>query len=355
MNIAMDSIDKDVSAIARMQAPPTAWPPKYRAAEFIKLPVIKPMPLIDGLLDGASRIMLGGGSKTFKTWLLLDLATSQAAGVPWLLFKAHATPTLYVNFELEDYYFQQRLDAIWKAKEIPPPHNLIVWNMRNQVFGLAELIEDLVRFCQTEGIKVVFIDPFYKLLKPNQDENRQTDMADVLAQFAPLNALGAAIVFAMHYSKGNQADKDPMDRISGAGSLARDPDNLILLTRHQVDFAFVLDFVVRNKPPIKPFVVQWKHPLLRQCPFLDPADLKIKKTAGAKKKVSLDKLLAFLKEHDDQWLVPEFVDHAAARFDISKRTCYRLFEELREARKVCVSETTEHVALEPTVFGLHAI
>jgi hypothetical protein len=349
MNLKMDSIEQD--AIGLMQARPN-WPPKYRAAEFIKLPVIKPMPLIDGLLDGSSRIMLGGGSKTFKTWLLLDLATSQAAGVPWLLFKAHATPTLYVNFELEDYYFQARLNAIWKAKDIEPPHNLIVWNMRNQVFGLAELIEDLVRFCQTEGIKVVFIDPFYKLLKPDQDENRQTDMADVLARFAPLNALGAAIVFAMHYSKGNQADKDPMDRISGAGSLARDPDNLILLTKHKVDFAFVLDFVVRNKPPIKPFVVQWKHPLLTQC-FLDPADLKVKSAAGRKKKVSLDKLLAFLKEHDDQWLVAEFVGHAAEHFDLSERQCYRLFDELREARKVCVSETTEHVALEPTVLGLH--
>jgi len=34
---------------------------------------------------------------------------------------------------------------------------------------------------------------------------------------------GAAVGFGAHYSKGNQAGKEAIDRVSGSGVFARDP------------------------------------------------------------------------------------------------------------------------------------
>ena len=44
---------------------------------------------------------------------------------------------------------------------------------------------------------------------------------------------GAAILYAAHFSKGNQAGKDAIDRISGSGVFGRDADTLIILTKHE--------------------------------------------------------------------------------------------------------------------------
>jgi len=40
--------------------------------------------LVDGLLTECGKFMIGGGSKSFKTWLLLDLALALSTGSPFL-------------------------------------------------------------------------------------------------------------------------------------------------------------------------------------------------------------------------------------------------------------------------------
>ena len=44
---------------------------------------------------------------------------------------------------------------------------------------------------------------------------------------------GAAVALAGHYAKGNAAAKESIDRISGRGVFARDPDSLITFTKHE--------------------------------------------------------------------------------------------------------------------------
>jgi hypothetical protein len=65
-----------------------------------------------------------------------------------------------------------------------------------------------------------------------------------------------------------------MDRISGSGVFARDPDSIVTLTRHETDDAFSVEMTLRNFPPQEPFVVRRKHPLMEIDGKLDPAKLK---------------------------------------------------------------------------------
>ncbi len=86
---------------------------------------------------------------------------------------------------------------------------------------------------------------------------------------------GAAVAFGVHYSKGNQASKDAIDRVSGSGVFARDPDSLLNFTKHEEADCYTVEATLRNFPPLDPFVVRWKYPLFTRDTGLDPAALKV--------------------------------------------------------------------------------
>jgi hypothetical protein len=322
------------------------WPPWIAAPELLAAATHKPLPLIDNLFDAGSRMLVGGGSKTFKTWLLCDLAVSLSAGMPWLGFICRRAGVLYVNFELRDFYLQSRFRQILAAKRIDAPERLKIWNLRGFEFSLSPFIDLLSKSLPASDIRLVIIDPFYKLLTPLEDENNQTQMAAVLARFAAINALDVSVLFAMHFSKGNQATKDPLDRISGAGTLARDPDNVITLTPHQSEHSFVLDFIIRDHPPIDSFTVSWKTPLLVRSDHLDP--LQLKGRGGRPSQFSSSSLLGLLQDNDDAWNSAAFREAATGAFGCSEATFYRMRDSLVHSKAIFQSKATGNWCVLPS-------
>jgi hypothetical protein len=319
---------------------PVNWPPILSYPSFAKAPCQKPKPLIANLLDCGSRILFGGGSKTYKTWLQCDLAICLACGCPWLGFSTVSTRVLYVNFELKDYYIQRRLASICEAKEIDCLlENLTIWNLRGFDFDRADLCPYLLERCKDDGIQMVFIDPFYKLLRQNEEENKQTDMGAVLRCFDPYNKAEITTAFGIHFSKGNQAGKEPEDRISGAGTLVRDPDNIVTLTKHEQPQAFILDFIIRDHPPIDSFVVQWNTPIMVRTD-LDPA--KIKKPAlGRRESCDPLDLLLIIKTHDDELKTNELVELVDSQLGWSKRTVMKKLNVLESDHQIFKSKLSD--------------
>jgi hypothetical protein len=68
------------------QATLSDLPPIVDAASFVSEHLSEPPQLVRGVLHQGSMLALGGGSKSFKTWCLLDLALSVAHGADWLGF-----------------------------------------------------------------------------------------------------------------------------------------------------------------------------------------------------------------------------------------------------------------------------
>jgi RecA-family ATPase len=81
-------------------------PPIEDVSAFIVKPMQKPQLLIDKILHQGSKMAVGGGSKSFKTWILLDLALSVACGVPWLGFNTTKAKALYCNLEIQTHLRQ---------------------------------------------------------------------------------------------------------------------------------------------------------------------------------------------------------------------------------------------------------
>jgi len=62
-------------------------PPIKRLSELMGSRPIAPPELISGILHQGSKMVLGGGSKSYKTWALIDLGLSVASGTAWWGFR----------------------------------------------------------------------------------------------------------------------------------------------------------------------------------------------------------------------------------------------------------------------------
>jgi hypothetical protein len=315
-----------------------AWPPLVTYAQFEATPIEKPRPLVENVLDVASRMIFGGGSKTYKTWAMSDLALSLVVGVQWWGFPSFQAPALYVNFELKPYYMRERMRAIRLAKklEVGPLHIL---NLRGYEVTLSMFKEMLLSEIEKHNILVVFVDPFYKLLGGG-DERLSSEINVIMAAFDEINLkTGATVVFAAHFTKGNQAGKEAIDRLSGGGSINRDPDNLVTMTKHETEHAFTVDFTLRDFAPIDPFVVRWEYPLLVRADDLDPENLK--KPIGRRVECSPTDLFGIIQINDDELTTSALVQKVESELGWSKSTTLRKLNELQKNKKVFRSKATE--------------
>jgi len=299
-------------------------------AYFVKEKIEPPAELIAGIFHQGSKMAFGGGSKTFKTWTLLDLALSIAAGEPWLSFKTKKGRVLFLNFEIQPAFFQQRIRAIADAKQIAlVPGMIDLWNLRGQAAGYASIFPRILERVKDSWYALIVLDPIYKCYG-DVDENSAGAVAGLMNAIEALTVeTGAATAFGAHYSKGNQSGKDSIDRISGSGVFGRDPDSILNFTRHEEQDAFTVEMTLRNFKPVDPFVARWLYPLMRRDESLDPA--KLKKPPGRTPQHSGDDILKLLAVDG---LTATKWERAAEKRGISRRTFYRLKNALEDSGQI---------------------
>lgn len=200
-----------------------------------ELPPLKP-PLIDGILREGHKMLLSGPSKAGKSYALIELCIAIAEGRDWLGWPCRQGRVYYVNLELDPASCINRFDEVYRALGWPQTNAdaIDVWNLRGKAKPMDELLPALLRRCVKRGYKAVVIDPIYKVI--TGDENAADQMSRFCNQFDKIAAeLGCAVIYCHHHSKGAQGGKKAMDRASGSGVFARDPDALIDLTELSVD------------------------------------------------------------------------------------------------------------------------
>ena len=320
---------------------PNILPPPLDFTKFEVLPTAKPRSIIKDILDDSSRMVFGGPAKSFKSWGLCDLALSLAAEIPWLEFETFYTPGLYVNFELRDFHFQQRLKSIKKAKGIKKiePGALEVWNLRGIQIKLQHFIDQLSFWIEKTKRLAVYVDPFYKLLGEGKDERVSSDLNPILVGFNQINRrTGASIISALHFVKGNQSAREPAERISGGGNLIRDPDSLLTFTGHENKGESILDFTLRDYPSPESFTVKWDFPLL--CRSNSDPD-RIRRAKGGREGYDARDLQELIADHDDQLSSDDLVKKAKQELGWSERTVFNKLKILRREKKVFLSKMNQ--------------
>jgi hypothetical protein len=313
------------------------------ATTFIDTEIVLPPDVIKGILHLGGKIVLGGGSKSFKTWQQLDLAASIATGTPWLGFPTQQGRVLCLNFEIPAPFYNWRIQTVCRAKGVQlQPNQFYVWNLRGYAMDVNDLVPKIIeRIKDAPTFALMDLDPIYKVLGQWRDENKAGDVAELLNAVERLAVKsGAAVLFGSHFSKGNQAAKEAIDRISGSGVFGRDPDSILTFTRHAQEDVFALDFILRNHRPQEAFCVRWKFPLMERDDSLDPADLKQQaKRAGRPRETSDEKLLALLEPQP--LTAGTWQERAEQGLKMSEGTFWRRLRELRESGRIKKNENEE--------------
>lgn len=195
------------------------------------LPPLAP-PLVDGVLRQGHKMLLAGPSKAGKSFALIELCISIAEGRPWMgRFSCAQGKVLYINLELDRASCLHRFRDVYEALGWPAEHleNLDVWNLRGASVPMDKLAPKLIRRAKKRGYIAVVLDPIYKVI--TGDENSADQMARFCNQFDLVcRELGCAVIYCHHHSKGAQGGKRSMDRASGSGVFARDPDAMLDMT-----------------------------------------------------------------------------------------------------------------------------
>ena len=205
--------------------------------EFDNPPPLAPE-LIQGILRVNHKMCVVGPSKAGKSFLLIELAIAIAEGVEWIGHVCRQGKVLYINLELDKSSCTHRFVDVYKALGVQPQHLDCIerWNLRGRTMTLDKLTPKLIRRAQKNGYAAIIFDPIYKVL--TGDENSASDMAAFCNNFDRIaRECGCAIVYCHHHSKGGQGDKRSMDRASGSGVFARDPDAMIDLLPLESDKA----------------------------------------------------------------------------------------------------------------------
>ncbi|MBR2096580.1 MAG: AAA family ATPase [Prevotella sp.] len=297
------------------------------------LPELAPE-LIQGVLRKGHKMLLSGGSKTGKSMLMIQLAIAIASGGHWLNRYCEQGKVLYVNLEIDSSSFARRIAAACKQRGITPDkinHNLRVWNMRGHSTQLDKLTPKLIRRCEKENFTAIIIDPIYKVMMG--DENKAGDMAQFCNQFdAIATKLNCAVIYVHHFSKGEQGKKASIDRASGSGVFARDPDTIATVTKlYNVRGTYPavrVEFTLREFPELKPIDAWYQYPI-----HVVDTDGDLKEATVEEKKK---------KTHEEN--LQDFVDNLEIAFE---NLCD---DEDGNPREVPQPELIEYMDMERTAF-----
>jgi RecA-family ATPase len=300
--------------------------------------LIDPPPLADVLIDGILRkghkMLISGPSKAGKSFFLMELAIALANGDTWIGFQCRKSRVLYVNFEIDEASCINRFieirKAIFERRNIRCDHmdDLLVWNLRGYAMKLDDLVPKLVARAKDLNLDVILVDPIYKVI--TGDENSASDMAAFCNEFDRIaTLLKCSVIYCHHHSKGSQGFKKAMDRASGSGVFARDPDAQLDMLEieppddymdNTTDTAWQIESSLREFPNIIPKRIWFRYPLheeeyngeLKHQPIADGSK------GGRPNKISDEQI----EQYFDEYAVNGFVNSRdmAAALEVSERS-----------------------------------
>lgn len=246
--------------------------PEELDALWDNMPDLAP-PLIEGILREGHKMLIAGPSKAGKSFALIQLCISIAEGKPWFGFDCTQGKVLYVNLELDRASCLHRFKDVYEALEQSPTNigNISIWNLRGKSLPMDQLAPKLIRRAQKRNYKAIIIDPIYKVI--TGDENSADQMANFCNQFDKVcTELKCAVIYCHHHSKGSQTGKRSMDRASGSGVFARDPDALLDLL--ELELENMNEDKLQDAPIDTNQCTAWRmEGTLREYPKFKPVDL----------------------------------------------------------------------------------
>jgi hypothetical protein len=220
-----------------------------------------PTPLIEGVIDVGTMVVLAGQFGTFKSFATVGWACAVATGTPWMGRPVPvAKPVLYVAAEGAS-GIKLRVNAWERASGVTvPDHMLITLSLALNISD-DDACRELLTICREFNIGMVIFDTLHRVTggldeNSSKDMHRVTYVADALRE-----TMGATTVYAHHTGHG-------ATRSRGASSIEDDAD-CVWITRLTGD---------QGRDPKKPR--QFEQRKTKDSALMDPFFVKLELIDG---------------------------------------------------------------------------
>lgn len=219
--------------------------------DFIATPPAELDPIVANSFERGDKVELIAPSKCRKSFFALDLALHVATGLPFCgLAIPKKRKVLLVNLEVKRDWMKRRVLSRLEGYGIKPTEldgNLSLMNCRGQGGVVRDAIYARVKAAKPD---FVIIDPRYKLMRVDEDENTGNGLIGILNLLDSIAEKGAAVMIVSHDKKGDIKTQDIRDRGAGSNWAARDVDCRFVMTPDKKDENLVeVGVLARNYPP----------------------------------------------------------------------------------------------------------
>lgn len=199
----------------------------FTAQELSEMDVPPQQFVIEGLIPMGLGLLVAK-PKIGKSWMILDLCLSVAAGEPFLGYRTHQHGTLYLALEDGEGRLQDRMNKVLHGKAVPKAARFSITASRID----DGLIDELSTVLDANpDIRLVCIDTLSKV-KPKEKAFENVYSADygymgVLKNFADSRGIGIIVV---HHTSKRRSD-DPFESINGSTGIMGASDYTIILNK----------------------------------------------------------------------------------------------------------------------------
>lgn len=192
------------------------------------LPAVKFM--VEGLLPQGLSV-LAAPPKYGKSWLVLDLCLSVAAGSPFLGKKTNKGRCLYLALEDSLNRLQDRMNKVLAGSQAPAGFDFSL-SSHDLSNGLIEQLEAYIN--SREGTGVIVVDTFQKIrgCTGKNESAYASDYKEIgkLKEFADKHKLCLLLV---HHLRKMADDSDVFNRISGTSGITGAADTMMVLSKNK--------------------------------------------------------------------------------------------------------------------------
>jgi len=212
-------------------------------------PPEQPPYMANGLIDHKGKIILAGPPKIGKSRLALNAAFSLVTAQPFLGFDTYrAARVLFLQFEIAEPRFRQRVNGVARALKIPPDNDLALHliTLNSLRLDAGEGVREFKKLVRATRAEIVFLDPMAKL--HTGDENEQADMQQLLNTLDDcIEELGISVILVHHISKpGGGEQREAWARLRGSSYIPAWADSMLILERASPDALPQVRSVLRN-------------------------------------------------------------------------------------------------------------
>ena len=222
-------------------------------------------------------MIISSKGKIGKTYLCIQLSLSVAFGREWLGCKCEEGRVLFINPEVDEKTFDNRVHDVCEAMGVNPreaEERIDVWNTRKTPVKISEIIEAVGRFAHGGLYSLIILDSVSCYLEG--DENSSFEVREFTTKVNELaEKSGAAVLMVQHYGKGNQGEREAADRARGSSVFLDAPDTVLTITELFPASGEVADYLqegesaykiecagMRTFGPFAPINVIRKHPIV---------------------------------------------------------------------------------------------